>query len=212
MLGTKDGLERVSEVFLDNRFNLPHVIGDGSARRRQYLGLLCAAAKAQQPVQVGTYTDDIVYATHRARMARSMASRARIRSNGKIVKLKAPFANEARSPSAPRHRAGKRCRDPVGRRGAGTCSISISARTRLFVRDIVGGPNQVRIFDLDGKPQGKLPLPEIAANSEIEPLANGDVLFDVSTYLRPRYYARWHPATGKSHRNRAESDVAGHLR
>ncbi len=32
----------------------------------------------------------------------------------------------------------------------------------------------------------------------IEPLANGDVLFDVSTYLQPRYYARWSPATGKT--------------
>ena len=57
------------------------------------------------------------------------------------------------------------------------------------MRDIVGGPNQVRVFDLDGKPAGKLPLPEIAANSEIVPLADGDVLFDVSTYLQPRYYA-----------------------
>ena len=61
------------------------------------------------------------------------------------------------------------------------------------MRDIAGGPNQVRIFDLDGKPEGKLPLPEIAANAEIEPLADGDVLFDVSTYLEPRYYASWSP-------------------
>src|SRR4029077_10664631 len=68
----------------------------------------------------------------------------------------------------------------------------------LFVRDIVGGPNQVRIFAFDGKPMGKLPLPEIAGNNEIESMANGDVLFDVTTYLRPRYYAVWHPATGKS--------------
>src|SRR5207237_1256463 len=61
-----------------------------------------------------------------------------------------------------------------------------------------GGPNQVRVFALSGKPQGRLPLPQIAANSEIEPLANGDVLFDVSTYLRPRYYAEWNPKNGKA--------------
>ena len=66
------------------------------------------------------------------------------------------------------------------------------------MRDIVGGPDQVRIFDLDGKPEGKLPLPEIASNAEIEPLANGDVLFDVSTYLQPRYFAKWSPSTGKT--------------
>ena len=68
----------------------------------------------------------------------------------------------------------------------------------MFVRDIVGGPNQVRVFDLDGKPMGRLPLPDIAGNSEIEGLANGDVLFDITTYLRPRYYAVWHAATGET--------------
>jgi prolyl oligopeptidase len=72
------------------------------------------------------------------------------------------------------------------------------SRDRLFVRDVVGGPDDVRIFSLDGKPQGDLPLPEIASNQEIEPLADGSVLFDVATYLRPRYYARWYPATGKT--------------
>jgi prolyl oligopeptidase len=75
--------------------------------------------------------------------------------------------------------------------------LSLS-KDRLFVRDIVGGPNQVRVFDLSGRPKGALPLPQIAANSEIEALAGGDVLFDVSTYLRPRYYARWNPVSGKS--------------
>jgi len=55
----------------------------------------------------------------------------------------------------------------------------------------------VRIFALDGTPMGKLPLPEIAGNTEIETLSDGSVLFDVSTYLRPRYYARWHPDSGK---------------
>ena len=75
----------------------------------------------------------------------------------------------------------------------------VFAGWRMFVRDIVGGPNQVRVFDLDGKPQGKLPLPDIAANnSEIEPLAGGDVLFNVRTYLRPRYFARWIARTVKT--------------
>jgi prolyl oligopeptidase len=41
-------------------------------------------------------------------------------------------------------------------------------------------------------------LPEIAANNEIVPLNDGEVLFDASTYLRPRYFAAWNPATGKT--------------
>jgi len=71
-------------------------------------------------------------------------------------------------------------------------------RHDLFVRDIVGGPNDVRMFGLDGTPEGSLPLPQVSANSEIEPLATGEVLFDVSTYLRPRYFESWNSATGKT--------------
>jgi prolyl oligopeptidase len=68
----------------------------------------------------------------------------------------------------------------------------------MFVRDIVGGPNQVRVFALNGKPGGKLPLPEVASNGEIDTLADGTVLYDVSTYLRPRYYMAWNPKTGQA--------------
>ena len=46
-------------------------------------------------------------------------------------------------------------------------------RTHLLVRDTVGGPSQVRIFDHEGKPQGLLPLPEAAAIGEMAPLPDG---------------------------------------
>jgi prolyl oligopeptidase len=71
------------------------------------------------------------------------------------------------------------------------------SKDRLFVRDIVGGPNQVRIFTLDGKPDGTLPLPEISANSDIIELADGEILFNVTSYLTPVYYETWDPKTGK---------------
>jgi len=112
------------------------------------------------------------------------------------VKLAAPFAKEglARAPViVPEDKVA------ILSGGAEQQSPDLNfSQNRLFVRDIVGGPNQVRVFDLSGKPMGKLPLPQISANNEIEALANGDVLFDVSSYLRPRYYAVWHSATGKS--------------
>jgi prolyl oligopeptidase len=76
-------------------------------------------------------------------------------------------------------------------------SIAVT-RTHLLVRDIIGGPNQVRIFDHEGKPQGLLPLPQTASVGEIRELADGGVLYSVSTYLRPRYVLRWNPATGQS--------------
>lgn len=192
VLGTKDGLERVSEVFLDNRYDQKTVMamiqrGDGNIWA--YYVLQEGAA----PVQVGTHADDVVFATVGPDGAIYGISRKNS-SNGFVVKLKPPFAREglAHAPTiVPQSDVA------ILSGGAENHAIDLNfSKTRLFVRDIVGGPNQIRVFDLDGKPQGKLPLPDIAANDEIEPLANGDVLFNVSTYLRPTYYAAWNPQTG----------------
>lgn len=193
-LGTKDGLERVSEVFLDNRFNLPNVMamvqrGDGN------LWAIYVLSPNAAPVRIGTYTDDIVYATFGPNGAVYGISRKNS-SNGKIVELKAPFAKEGLA-SAPVIVPEAEVAILSGGAEQGSPDLNFS-KTRLFVRDIAGGPNQVRIFDLDGKAQGKLPLPEVSGNSEIAGLVNGDVLFDVATYLHPFYFAVWHPKTGKS--------------
>jgi prolyl oligopeptidase len=193
-LGSKDGLERVSEVFLSNRFNLPDVMamvqrGDGN------IWAFYVLKEGAPPIQIGTYTDDIVYAGIGPDGAVYGISR-RNSSNGKIVKLAAPFAKEGLA-AAPVIVPESNVAILSGGAEQQTADLNFS-KDRLFVRDIVGGPNQVRVFDLSGKPEGKLPLPEVAANSEIEPLANGGVLFDVSTYLRPRYYAEWNPKTGKA--------------
>jgi prolyl oligopeptidase len=193
-LGTKDGLERVSEVFLDNRYDRPAVLasvqrGDGGEWAFYVL-------RAGEPgVQVASYPDRVVYAAVGPDNAIYGISRAGA-PNGKIVKLKAPYASGALA-SAPVIVPEGNIAILSGGAEQHVQDLSLSPN-RLFVRDIVGGPNEVRVFDLDGKLEGKLPLPDVAANSEIEPLATGDVLFDVSTYLRPRYYAQWNPVSGKS--------------
>ena len=45
VLGAKDGLERVSEVFLEQPLQPARRNGDGAARRRRRLGLLCAEGR-----------------------------------------------------------------------------------------------------------------------------------------------------------------------
>jgi prolyl oligopeptidase len=192
-LGTKDGLERVSEVFLDNRYGRQNVLasvqrGDGGEWAHYVL------SEGKAPQQVADYPDKVVYATIGPDDAIYGISRAGA-PNGKIVKLAAPYAGKLGDAKVivPESKVA------ILSGGAEQHVLDLSlSSNRLFVRDIVGGPNDVRIFDLDGKAIGHLPLPEIAANQEIEPLANGDVLFDVSTFLRPRYFARWTPATGKT--------------
>ncbi len=194
-LGQKDGLERVSEVFLDNRYDRGAVLvsvqrGDGGEWAFYVL------REGQAPVQVANYPDRIVYAAIGPDDAIYGISRAGA-PNGKIVKAAAPYASGALTHAAVIVPENKDTAILSGGAEQHVQDLSLS-KDRLFVRDIVGGPNQVRAFDLNGKAKGTLPLPAVSANSEIEPLTGGEVLFDVSTYLRPRYYARWNPATGKS--------------
>ena len=193
-LGAKDGLERVSEVFLDNRYRRHAILasvqrGDGNEWAFYVL------RQDAPPVQVATYEDRIVFATIGPDDALYGISRAGA-PNGKIVKLAAPYGHASLAAAkviVPKSGVA------IESGGAEQHVVDLSfTASRLFVRDIAGGPNQVRIFDLNGRALGKLPLPEIASNTEIEPLAGSDVLYDISTYLRPRYYARWSPATGRT--------------
>jgi prolyl oligopeptidase len=194
VLGKKDGLERVSELFIDNRYDRDSILisvqrGDGGEWAFYVL------REGQAPVEVATYRDRIVYAAIGPDGSLYGISRKGA-PNGKVVKLAALFAKGALA-TAKTIVPESDVAIVSGGAEQGSPDLNLSP-DRLFVRDIVGGPNQVRIFDLNGKPEGKLPLPAIAANNEIQPLKDGSVLFDVSTYLRPRYYAKWNPATGKT--------------
>lgn len=193
-LGMKDGLERVSEVFLDNRYDRPAILasvqrGDGGEWAFYVL------RQGQPAIELASYRDRIVYAAIGPDDAVYGISRAAA-PNGKIVRMAAPYRSGALAKAAvivPESNVAILS----GGAEQHVQDLALSS-DRLFVRDIVGGPNQVRVFDLTGHPEGQLPLPKIAANSEIVPLADGSVLFDISTYLRPRYYASWNPATGKT--------------
>jgi prolyl oligopeptidase len=192
-LGKSDGLERVSEVFLSNRFKHQTVMamvqrGDGNEWAFYVL------RQGAAPVRVGYYGDEIVYATIGPDGAIYGISRKNS-SNGKIVKLDEPSQDGLATARVIVPEADVAILSGGAQQDNPDLNFS---PTRLFVRDIVGGPNQVRIFDLDGKPMGKLPLPAVAANNEIEPLADGTVLFDVTTYLRPVFYESWNPKTGKA--------------
>ena len=193
VLGPKNGLERVSEIFLDTLYGRDEGFvqvqrGDGNQWAFYVL------PKSGAPVQIATYDDHFAFATLGPDGAVYAISRDGA-PNGKIVRLKPPFKPMALAKApviVPQSNVA------ILSGGAESHQLDLAlSRDRLFVRDIVGGPNQVRVFGLDGKPLGKLPLPDIAANTEIVPIASGDVLFNVETFLRPVYYALWHPATGK---------------
>ena len=194
VLGKANGLERVSELFLDNRANRPEIMcmvqrGDGNTWAYYVL------KDGAPPLQVGAYDDTIVYATIGPDGGIYAISR-KDSSNGRILKLAAPYTAMGLAKAPVIVPEGKVA---IVSGGAEEQQADLDFdQHHLFVRDIIGGPIEVRVFDLTGKPGGKLPLPEIASNEEIVSLADGDVLYSVSTYVKPRYYARWNPATGKT--------------
>ncbi len=99
-LGTKDGLERVSEVFLDNRFKRPSVMarvqrGDGN------IWAFYVLREGDRPIPIGGYQDNIVFATIGPDDAVYAISRDHA-SNGKILKLQPPFTREGLARAAGR--------------------------------------------------------------------------------------------------------------
>jgi prolyl oligopeptidase len=69
---------------------------------------------------------------------------------------------------------------------------------RLYVVDVIGGPNQIRVFDLSGKTKGTIPIKPISSVGEIVPLENDDILYSNQTYIDPIVYYRSSPGNGKS--------------
>lgn len=64
--------------------------------------------------------------------------------------------------------------------------IAVTPRT-LYLRELVGGPSRVAIFDHAGRSRGVLPLPDVATVKEVEPLNYGTVLYSIETYMLIRY-------------------------
>ena len=190
VLRTQDGLPRTAEVFLDNRTGGPNALasvqlGDGGEWQHFVLKPDGGFSK------VGAYADKVVAASIGEDGALYGVSRLNA-PNGKVVKLAAPYAGGF---------ARARTIVPEGKVAivseGNTRALTVT-KDRLFVPEIVGGPSQVRVLDLEGRGDAALPLPDVAGVNEIAPLPNGDVLYRVATYTRPIYFMRWTAATGAS--------------
>ncbi len=55
----------------------------------------------------------------------------------------------------------------------------------LYVGDLLGGPSQIRRFDLDGKNEKKIEIPAISAVREMVALEDGSLLFKDVSYVEP---------------------------
>ncbi len=66
---------------------------------------------------------------------------------------------------------------------------------RLYVLYQRGGPNGVRVFDLNGRPEGELSQPPLSAIDDLAVLPSGDVLFQVQSLTVPPAW-HLHPKAG----------------
>lgn len=91
---------------------------------------------------------------------------------GKILRLKAQKpALSAAEPLIPESEA--------------TIESFTATDANLYVVDLLGGPSQIRLFDLGGHPKGKAPIPSIASAGRVARLAGDEVAVRLQTYVDP---------------------------
>jgi prolyl oligopeptidase len=73
---------------------------------------------------------------------------------------------------------------------------------RLYVVDLIGGPSEVRVFDLKGTFRGMLPTAPVASVSGLVSLKGNEILYGTETYLENFAYFRYDPVTNGAARTR----------
>ena len=193
VLGTDDGIPRIGEVFLDNGY-APDILltsvqnGDGGEWAHWLIDADGKKAKLDD------FKDKVVAATVAPDHSVYLISRNRA-PNGKVMKLAAGETQLSKARTII-----KESKAAIVVSDGDTPRPPTLAGSAMLVSYIDGGPNEVRVFDLDGKPQkgsGRLALPPVATFANIVALPKGDALLTVSTYLRPTYYVRWAAANGQ---------------
>jgi prolyl oligopeptidase len=185
------GLPKVAEIALENRFN-PNIVvasvanGDGG----EFAHYLIDSSGAVR--QVTHFEDKVVAATAGADGTLYLVSRKNA-PRGKLLKLEPGVADLEQAAvlvaesEAVMLSSGQAGGDPV----------AVTARA-VYVRELVGGPSRVAIFDHAGAPRGVLPLDGLATVGEVQPLSDGTLLYSIETYLRPPYFSRYDETTARA--------------
>ncbi len=182
---------KVAEIALDNRFDPSLTVvsvanGDGGEFAHYVIDPNGAIR------QITHFADKIVAATAGPDHSLYLISRQNS-PRGKLLRLEAGVSDLSRATViVPQSDA---VLQGGGEFGGEPVVITSGA---LYLRQIVGGPSRVAIYDHAGKPHGVLPLPQVAAVAEVEPLSDGTLVYSVETYLRPPYYLRYNSQTSQA--------------
>ena len=75
-------------------------------------------------------------------------------------------------------------------------SLFAATAARLYVTYQLGGPSEVRVFSLDGRPLAKPAAAPLSSIQQIAPLDGDALLFLNSSYVEPQAWYRYDPADG----------------
>jgi prolyl oligopeptidase len=185
------GMPKVAEISLQNRFD-PNIVvvslanGDGG----EFAHYLIDSGGTVR--QITHFEDKVAAVTAGADGALYLVSRKNA-PRGKLLKLEPGVADLDRAAVLVAES------DAVILSGgqAGGDPLAVTPRA-LYVRELLGGPSRVAVFDHTGKSLGILPLPDPATVDQVEPLGDGTLLYSIETYLRPPYFSRYDEQTRHS--------------
>jgi prolyl oligopeptidase len=179
---------KIAEIVLDGRQNSKYVVvsvanGDGGQFAHYIID------QSGRVTQIDRFEDQIVAAALGPDDVLYLVSRSGA-PRGKILKLTLEDLSLAQAhvivPQS----------DAVILSGSEFAGVPITITKRaLYVREIVGGPSRVAIFDLAGQAQGVLPLPDPAAVNEVDSIAADTLVYSIASYLRPPYFIRYIEST-----------------
>src|SRR5205085_12073075 len=61
----------------------------------------------------------------------------------------------------------------------------VATESRIYATYQLGGPSEVRVFDLEGKPLAGPKRPPVSAVAELTPLGGDDLLFGATSFIEP---------------------------
>ena len=178
------GFPKVAEIALSNRLNPKIVVasvanGDGG----EFEHFLIEPDGTVR--QVTHFDDKIVDATAGGDGALYLTSRQNA-PRGKLLKLPPGAVDLAQATLLVAE--SDAVMQNTGQTGGAPVVVTAQA---VYLRELIGGPSRVAIFDHTGKSRGVLPLPDLSTVDEVEPLSDGTLLYSVATYLRPPYFSRY---------------------
>ena len=173
---------KIAEIHLEASDDGAHVLvdvsnGDGG-EHAFYLGV----AGGETFRQLTKFSDHVVKAEFGGD-ALYLLSRAGA-PNGKILKLELPGGTLATAKT-------------VVPASMLAIDAFLPAGNRVYVKDIVGGPSELRMFSTAGKPLGKVTLPPISAVGGLVHAGGDAALIRTASYTTPSRWWRYDPKAAK---------------